>query len=81
MFQIEKNSGITGTRAVWKETHQADSIFGFNLKSGKKSLREVEEFVVHPNKIKTLKVGECVVIKKFPKAKAYVIDVFPERKN
>jgi hypothetical protein len=32
------------------------------------SEREVEEFIIHPNTFKTLKVGECVIIGKYPQA-------------
>lgn len=78
MCQNDKNSGVAGTRAVWKETHQADSMAGFNLKSGKKSLQEVEECVVHSNKIKSLPVGRCVCIKKYPRACAHVVDILNE---
>lgn len=70
-------AGIAGTRTVTKETRQVDSILGINIFGGKKSLREVEEYVIHPNQIKCLPVGRCVSIKKFPRATAAVVDVFP----
>lgn len=70
-------AGIAGTRTVTKETRQVDSILGINIFGGKKSLREVEEYMIHPNLIKCLPVGRCVSIKKFPKATAAVVDVFP----
>lgn len=71
-------AGIAGTRTVVKETKQVDSWFGFNVFGGKKSLRETEEYVIHPNFIKSLSVGECVVVKKYPRAEAKVVDVFRE---
>lgn len=64
-----------GTRTVWKETIKADNYFGLNLWSKERSLREVEEYVVHPNRIKRLTVGECVVVKKYPYSRASVIRV------
>jgi len=74
-------SGMAGTRSVYKETDQMDSLLGFSIPSGKKSRREVEEFLIHPNKIKSLPVGRCVVIKKYPKATSSIVDVFPEGKT
>lgn len=40
-----------------------------------KSLREVEVFVIHPNLIKSLQVGKCVCVKKYPTARAYLVAV------
>jgi hypothetical protein len=56
-------------------TYQTDRFAFFDFQSGKGSRREVEEFVIHPNKIKSLRVGECVVIKKYPRARAYLVNV------
>ena len=58
-----------------------DSLLGFSIPSGKKSRREVEEFLIHPNVIKSLRVGKCVVVKKYPKATSSIVDVFPEGKK
>lgn len=57
-------SGMAGTRTVWKATVQSEKLFGIDIPTGNKSLREVEEFVIHPNLIKSLNVGKCVCIKK-----------------
>lgn len=68
-------SGMAGTRSVWKRTKQTER-FGFlEIDSGNGSKREVEEFVIHPNTIKSLRVGKCVCIKKYPEARAYLVDV------
>lgn len=75
----EMIAGIAGTRKGWEETIQSEKLCLFDIPSGKKSLREVEEFQVHPNIIKSLPVGKCVSVKKYPKAKAYRVDVFPEK--
>lgn len=64
-----------GTRTVWKETLKAERFWFFSYKTGDKSLREVEEFHVHPNVIKSLGVGCCVAIKKYPHARAHVVEV------
>ena len=71
----EMISGIAGTRKAWKETLKTEKLLWFDLPSGEKSLREVEEFNIHPNTIKSLRVGECVVIKKYPRAQAYRLKV------
>lgn len=68
-------SGMAGTRAAWKSTVQSERFFGVDIPTGNKSLREVEEFVIHPNLIKTLRVGKCVCVKKYPSSRAYLVDV------
>lgn len=68
-------SGIAGTRRAWKKTMQSERVWLFDVPSGKNSLREVEEFVIHPNLIKSLRVGKCVCVKKYPKSRAYLVDV------
>lgn len=58
--------GIAGTRTAWKETRQTESFLGIPIDTGKRSTREVEEFNVHPNVVKSPGVGECVVVRKYP---------------
>lgn len=70
-------SGMAGTRTIWKTTKQTERFGFFEIDSGKGSKREVEEFVIHPNTIKSLRVGKCVCIKKYPEARAYLVDVSP----
>ncbi len=71
-------SKMAGTRRAWKETVQSEKFFGVDLPTGTKSLREVEEFNIHPNLVKTLRVGKCVCIKKYPRSRAYLVDVAGE---
>lgn len=71
-------SGIAGTRKAWKETMQSEMLFFFDVETGKKSLREVEEYNIHPNVIKSLHVGKCVCVKKYPKSRAYIVSVSHE---
>lgn len=71
-------SGMAGTRTVWKTTRQTERIWLFNMDTGKGSQREAEEFVIHPNLIKSLKVGKCVCIKKYPESRAYLVNVAPD---
>ena len=47
-----------GTRSAWKVTQQIDWESGTSQKG---SVRDVEEYVVHPNTLRGLKVGEAAV--------------------
>lgn len=68
---------MAGTRTVWKTTKQTDRMWFFEVDSGKGSRREAEESVIHPNLIKSLRVGKCVCVKKYPESRAYLVDVAP----
>lgn len=68
-------SGIAGTKKVWKTTMQTSRFLFMEIDSGKGSRREVEEFNIHPNVIKSLKVGECVRIGRYPRANASKLKV------
>ena len=71
----EMISGIAGTKRVFKTTEQTEMLFFINWSTGKKSVREVEEFHIHPNTIKSLRVGECICIKKYPYSRSYRVQV------
>ena len=73
-------SSMAGTKKAWKETVQSSKLVWFDVPTGNKSLREVEEFVIHPNVIKSLGVGKCVCVKKYPEARAYLVNVAPDGK-
>jgi type IV secretory pathway TraG/TraD family ATPase VirD4 len=68
---------IAGTRTTVKRTKQLQKGFLFESYSGAESEREVEEYLVHPNQIKTLRVGECFVISKHPISRQARIKVSP----
>lgn len=70
-------SGMACTKKAWKKTVQTERMWLFDISSGKNSLREVEEFVIHPNLVKSLRVGKCVCVKKYPTSRAYCVNVFP----
>lgn len=53
-------SGMAGTQTVWKHTKQTERWGFFEVDSGKGTKPEAEEFVIHPNVIKSLSVGKCV---------------------
>lgn len=72
-------AGIAGTRKTREVTEQAETdwLFG-ERKTGMKSIKEVDEFVIHPNVIRSFGVGECVMVQKYPSSKSAVVRVRPE---
>jgi hypothetical protein len=73
-------AGISGTRKTEEVTEQAESKFPFfgDVRTGMKSIKIVDEFVIHPNVVRSLKVGECVLVEKYPEAKSKILIVNPE---
>lgn len=76
----EKIAAMAGTKTSWKTTEKAQYMFGLLIKSGDVSLREVEEFNLHPNTLKKLTVGEAVAIGKYPSSTSGVVKVNPPEK-
>lgn len=74
----EMISAMAGTRKAWKETIQSSKVLWLDIPTGNKSLREVEEFAIHPNTVKSLVVGKCVCVKKYPDSRAYLVTVNQE---
>jgi len=60
----EKLAGIIGTREGVEVTRQVQSVAGIALDTGLGSVRQVREYIVHPDEIKNLKTGEAVVVRK-----------------
>lgn len=58
---VEWFSSLIGTKKVIAETHQEEDRLLGSAKTGMKSVREVEEFIIHPNKIKNLKKGQALL--------------------
>ncbi len=69
---------MIGTEAVWQETRQLQSPFGRRVAS-RGTRREVEQYIVHPNEIKTLQTGQVVMLTKTPVARATRLRVSPPR--
>jgi len=69
---------MIGTEQVWQETRQLQSPFGRSPAS-RGTRRQVEQFIVHPNEIKTLQTGEAVMLTKTPIARATRLRVLPPR--
>ena len=67
---------ITGTRRAWEETRQIGGTL-FPGPPGRGTRRQVEEFVVHPNVVKSLPTGNAVLISKLSGRPAEVIRVTP----
>ena len=76
----EKIAAMAGTKTSWKITEKAQHFLGQNFKSGDVSLREVEEFNLHPNTLKKLTVGEAVAIAKYPTSSSGVVKINPPEK-
>jgi type IV secretory pathway TraG/TraD family ATPase VirD4 len=67
---------LAGTEKVWEETRQiGGSIFGSFPPGGTR--REAEEFIIHPNAIKSLQTGDAVLISKLRGGRAQTIRVTP----
>lgn len=58
----EYYAGMVGTRTTEKETRQVERGFLWDNDTGMKSIREVEEYIVHPNELKRLDQGEAFAI-------------------
>jgi conjugal transfer pilus assembly protein TraD len=66
---------IAGTVERVEYTSQIERWGFWHLETGAKSARKVETFRIHPNTIKSLGVGECVLIKQYPNQKALQLKV------
>ncbi len=63
----EELARIIGTEETWMMTHHVDANGG----TGTGSLRFVKEFMIHPDKIKRLQVGQAVIARKIPRFQAH----------
>lgn len=78
----ERLASVAGTESTWQETIQIEQeshlVAGrVGSSTGLGSLRRTEQFVVHPNLLKSLGVGRLVVIRKAPKFRVQTVDVVP----
>ncbi len=67
---------LAGTEWVWSESRQIYGPFGRGQGS-RGTRREVEQYVVHPNEVKTLRTGEAVLLTKTPAAAVSRVRVWP----
>ncbi|MBV9005139.1 MAG: TraM recognition domain-containing protein [Solirubrobacterales bacterium] len=69
---------LAGTERVWERTQQLGGRL-LSYDTGRGTRRQVEQFIVHPNVIKTLAPGEAVLITKLPTARVQTVRVDPPR--
>jgi hypothetical protein len=67
---------MAGTETRWEETRQIGGSI-FTGHPGRGTRREAEQFVVHPNEIKSLGTGEAVLISKLRGGKARTVRLKP----
>jgi conjugal transfer pilus assembly protein TraD len=73
---------MAGTERVWDETEQIGSGLLGDRRAGRGTRRQVEQFVVHPNEIKSLPTGRAVLITKLPTMRTRTVDVrAPQRRE
>lgn len=58
----EKLASIIGTHKSYEVTHQVQGIL--RIKTGVGSMRETRKFLVHPDEVKRLDVGEAILVRK-----------------
>jgi conjugal transfer pilus assembly protein TraD len=68
---------MAGTVKVWEEIQQLGGVF----EPRRGTRRAVEQFVIHPNEIKSLRTGEAVVITKLPSTRTRTVRVTPPRQR
>jgi conjugal transfer pilus assembly protein TraD len=72
---------MAGTTKIWEPTYRIGrGPFGRYDTSGG-TRRAVEQFIVHPNEIKSLKTGQAVMITKVPSAQVRTLRVAPPRER
>jgi conjugal transfer pilus assembly protein TraD len=67
---------LAGTEWVWAESRQIYGPFGRGG-SSRGTRHEVEQYVVHPNEVKTLRTGEAVLLTKTPQASVSRVRIWP----
>ncbi len=69
---------MAGTERVWEETRQVRGMFA-GAGGSRGTRRLVDQYIVHPNEIKTLATGEAVILTKLPTADVQRVRVTPPR--
>jgi conjugal transfer pilus assembly protein TraD len=70
---------MAGTETAWEETERiGGSVLG-GYRNGRGTRCQVEQFVVHPNEIKTLRTGQAVLISKLRGGRPGTVRVAPPR--
>jgi type IV secretory pathway TraG/TraD family ATPase VirD4 len=71
---------LAGTERIWEETRQIGGVL-FPGPPGRGSRRQVDRFIVDPNRVKSLGTGEAVLISKLSGEGARVIRVTPRTRT
>jgi conjugal transfer pilus assembly protein TraD len=72
---------LAGTEKAWERTHQLGRGLLGPQRASRGTRRQVEQFVVHPNVIKSLRTGQAVVISKIPSARTRIVRVDAPRRD
>lgn len=70
----EDFSKQVGTKTVLKETKRTEKTLLKDMEGDMGSLREVEEFIAHPNILKNLSIGECLFLVTRPNKIVSILD-------
>jgi hypothetical protein len=68
---------LAGTEKAWEETQRLGGPLLGGMRAGGGTRRQTEQFIVHPNQVKTLRTGEAVLISKLRAARPETIRVRP----
>jgi conjugal transfer pilus assembly protein TraD len=68
---------LAGTEKVWEETQRIGGPLVGGRGTGGGTRRQTEQFIVHPNEVKTLRTGEAVLISKLRPVRPETIRVRP----
>lgn len=68
---------LAGTETAWEETQRIGGPLIGGLAAGGGTRRRTEQFIVHPNEVKTLRTGEAVLISKLRSARPQTIRIRP----
>jgi conjugal transfer pilus assembly protein TraD len=72
---------MAGTEKRWEEVRQIGGLMYGGYPTGLGTRRQVEQFAIHPNEIKSLRTGEAVVLVKQPRAGHTTVNVSPPRRS
>lgn len=71
-------ASMAGTRTVERATSRYSRGFLWDVDTGEKSVREAEEYVVHPNQIRSLRQGEVLKISRLKDHEVTLLKVIPD---
>jgi type IV secretory pathway TraG/TraD family ATPase VirD4 len=72
---------MAGTEKRWEYTEQLGGVLPGGYRSGRGTRRLGEQFVIHPNEIKTLRTGQAVLVSKLRGDRASTVSVAAPRRS